>query len=81
MTQGIQDLIKAIDSGDSQAIDAAFNTEMASRISTRLEDTRISVAKGMFATEQAEEEIEEAEEIEVEVQDTADTPVEEPAAE
>lgn len=83
MTQGIQDLIKAIDSGDSQAIDAAFNTEMASRISTRLEDTRISVAKGMFATEQSveETEIEEAEEIEVEVQDTADTPVEEPAAE
>lgn len=69
MTQGVQDLIKAIDSGDSQAIDAAFQAEMANRISTRLEDMRVSVAKGMFATEQATEETieevsEEAEEAE-----------------
>lgn len=56
MTQGIQDLIKAIDSGDSQAIDAAFQSEMASRISTRLEDMRVNVAKGMFATEHSEPE-------------------------
>ena len=56
MTQGIQDLIKAIDSGDSQTIDAAFQAEMANRISTRLEDMRVSVAKSMFATEQTVEE-------------------------
>ena len=55
MTQGVQDLIKAIDSGDSQTIDAAFQAEMANRISTRLEDLRVSVAQGMFATEQAAE--------------------------
>lgn len=68
MTQGVQDLIKAIDSGDSQAIDAAFQAEMANRISTRLEDLRVSVAKGMFATEQATEETpEETEEIEEEL--------------
>jgi len=74
MTQGVQDLIKAIDSGDSQTIDAAFQAEMANRISTRLEDLRVSVAQGMFATEQAAEETaeeevsEEAEEIEEEVE-------------
>ena len=56
MTQVVQDLIKAIDSGDSQTIDAAFQAEMANRISTRLEDLRVSVAQRMFATEQAVEE-------------------------
>lgn len=79
MTQGVQDLIKAINSGDSTEIDSAFNAEMANRISTRLEDMRVSVAQGMFATEQSVEEDQvEEQEIEVEVQDTADTPVEEP---
>lgn len=79
MTQGVQDLIKAINSGDSTEIDSAFNAEMANRISTRLEDMRVSVAQGMFATEQSVEEPEvEEQETEVEVQDTADTPVEEP---
>jgi methyl-accepting chemotaxis protein len=73
MTQGVQDLIKAIDSGDSQVIDAAFQAEMANRISTRLEDLRVSVAQNMFATEQAAEETaeevsEEAEEIEEDVE-------------
>ena len=79
MTQGVQDLIKAINSGDSTEIDSAFNAEMANRISTRLEDMRVSVAQGMFATEQSVEEDQvEEQETEVEVQDTADTPVEEP---
>jgi len=71
MTQGVQDLIQAIDSGDSSAIDAAFQAEMANRISTRLEDMRVSVAQNMFATEQS------VEEDQVEVQYTADAPVEE----
>lgn len=62
MTQGVQELIKAISSGDSEAIDTAFNTEMASRIATRLEDMRVTVAKGMFATEQAEQPTEAIEE-------------------
>jgi hypothetical protein len=61
MTQGVQDLIKAIDSGDSQAIDSAFQAEMATRISSKLEDMRVNVAKGMFATEQSETEAEEVE--------------------
>jgi len=74
MTQGIQDLIKAIDSGDSQTIDAAFQAEMANRISTRLEDLRVSVAQNMFATEQAAEE-EVAEEVQAE--ETEEVAVEE----
>jgi hypothetical protein len=53
MTQGVQDLIKAINSGDSTDIDSTFNAEMANRISTRLEDMRVSVAQGMFALEEA----------------------------
>ena len=55
MTQGVQNLISAIDSGDATAIDAAFNAEMATRISSRLEDMRINVAQNMFATEQSTE--------------------------
>jgi len=74
MTQGVQDLIKAIDSGDSQTIDAAFQAEMANRISTRLEDLRVSVAQNMFATEQAAEE-EVAEEVQAE--ETEEVAVEE----
>jgi len=67
MTQGVYDLIQAIASGDSLAIDAAFNSEMASRISERLDDMRIDVAQNMFRTESvggddevAEDESEEA---------------------
>lgn len=51
MTQGVKDLIDAIASGDSIAIETAFNTEMATRISDRLEDMRVEVAQGMFRTE------------------------------
>jgi hypothetical protein len=68
MTQGVKDLIDAIASGDSLAIDAAFNSEMASRISERLDDMRADVAQNMFATEsfsgpddESEEETEEPE--------------------
>ena len=75
MTQGVQDLIKAIDSGDSEAIDAAFNSEMATRISERLETMRASVAKSMFATEQAEETSEEPIEEELVFEEFADEDV------
>lgn len=55
MTQGVKDLIDAIASGDSLAIDAAFNTEMATRISDRLDDMRVEVAQNMFQTEELDE--------------------------
>jgi len=60
MTQGVKDLIDAIASGDSLAIDSAFNTEMASRISERLDDMRVEVAQNMFATESVQEDLDEA---------------------
>jgi hypothetical protein len=59
MTQGINDLINAIVEGDATKIDAAFNSEMATRISDKLEDMRVSVGQSMFAAEQAEEQTEE----------------------
>lgn len=59
--QGVKDIIAAIDSGDSQAIDTAFQSEMATRIASRLEDMRVNVAKSMFATEQQEQVEEEVE--------------------
>ena len=77
MTQGVQDLIKAVNSGDSTEIDSAFNAEMANRISTRLEDMRVSVAQGMFATEQSVEE----DQVEPSVEEVAVEETEETAAE
>jgi hypothetical protein len=55
MTQGVKDLISAIVEGDAATIDAAFNAEMATRVSSELEDMRVSVAQNMFHAEQAEE--------------------------
>jgi hypothetical protein len=63
MTQGVNDLINAIVEGDATKIDAAFNSEMAARISNKLEDMRISVGQSMFATEQTEETTEEVAEV------------------
>jgi hypothetical protein len=57
MTQGVKDLIDAIASGDSLAINSAFEYEMANRISERLDDMRTEVAQNMFATESVQEEL------------------------
>ena len=54
MTEGVRNLINAIAEGDSVGIEAAFNQEMATRISDRLEDMRIEVAQNMFRTESVE---------------------------
>ena len=59
MTEGVHNLINAIAEGDSVAIESAFNQEMATRISDRLEDMRIDVARNMFRTESVQEEPEE----------------------
>lgn len=59
MTQGVKDLINAIAEGDASSINAAFNAEMATRISSRLEDLRVQVAQGMFKSPVAEEVAEE----------------------
>lgn len=51
---GVQDIINAIDSGDSVAIDDAFNKEMAARVSDRLDTMRQDVAQNMFKSPEAE---------------------------
>lgn len=74
MTQGVKDLINAIAEGDASSIDAAFNAEMATRISSRLEDLRVQVAQGMFkspvAEEVSEEPAEDQEEVSEETEET-----------
>jgi hypothetical protein len=54
MTEGVQNLINAIAEGDSVGIESAFNQEMATRISDRLDDMRIEVARNMFRTEEVD---------------------------
>jgi len=82
MTQGVNDLINAIVEGDATKIDAAFNSEMAIRISDKLEDMRVSVGQSMFATEQVEEiEEDEVELTEEEVDEILDSITEEDMAE
>lgn len=56
MTQGVYDLIQAIAEGDSLTIEQAFNTEMANRISDRLDSMRVDVAQNMFRTESVQTE-------------------------
>ena len=76
MSQSVKDLINAIAEGDASNIDAAFNSAMAEKISTRMEDMRVQVAQSMFknpvaeATEEQEEVTEEetAEEVEEEAE-------------
>lgn len=72
MTEGVKELINAIAEGDSVGIESAFNKEMATRISDRLEDMRIDVARNMFRTESVELE-QESEEPETEEESEEDT--------
>lgn len=75
MTQGVKDLISAIVQGDATAVDAAFNAEMATRVSAKLEDARIAVAQNMFRTEQVEEVAEEQVDEELVFEEFADEDV------
>lgn len=59
MSQSVKDLINAIVEGDASNIDAAFNSAMAEKVSSKLEDMRISVAQNMFKSPVAEEVAEE----------------------
>jgi len=95
---GVNDIIDAIQSGDSVAIDNAFNKEMSARVSERLDTMRQDVAQNMFKSAESvdldadtevedmdleaapvEDAVETQDELDIEVQDTADTPIEEPA--
>lgn len=62
MTDGVKDLVNAIINGDSVGIDSAFNSEMATRISARIDDMRVEVARNMFNA-QVGEEVEQIDEV------------------
>ncbi len=53
------ELIDAISKGDATATQDAFNAAMAEKISTKLDDMRIDIAKGMFNQPQEEQPTEE----------------------
>ena len=54
-----KDLINAIVAGDALEIENAFNSTMAEKISTRLDDMRQDVAANMFKQEEAAQTTEE----------------------
>lgn len=51
----VRDIIDAIESGDSIAVQQSFETEISSRIADRLDDMKIGVAQNMFRSEAAAE--------------------------
>ena len=56
----IRDLIDAIAEGNTLAIDDSFNAVMASKISERLDDLRVSVAQNVFGSVKESVELDEA---------------------
>lgn len=57
MSETVQNLIQAIASGNAMDTEAAFNAAMAEKISTRLDDMRVSVAQNMFKEKEVEQEV------------------------
>lgn len=76
MTEGVRELISAIASGDSIAIEQAFNTEIAERISNRLDDMRVEVAQNMFKESVEEVELTEEEIVDQMIEDILDEEIE-----
>lgn len=61
MTESVKNLINAISAGDAVETENAFQLAIADKISARLDDMKIEVAKGMFAQQdsaEAEQEVE-----------------------
>lgn len=57
-----RDLVDALVSGDSIAIETAFNNVMSDKVSSALDDYRVQVAQNMFMTPQEVEEVNSEEE-------------------
>jgi preprotein translocase subunit YajC len=66
MTESVKNLINAISAGDAVETENAFQVAIADKISARLADMKIEVAKGMFA----QQEVEAEQEVEQETQTT-----------
>lgn len=86
----VKNLIDNIANGNYTESEDSFNSIMASKVSDKLDAMKIDVAKNMFKEQPAEEQpeveaqaVETQDELDIEVQDTADTPVakEEPTEE
>lgn len=52
MSDTTLNLIRAIANGDAMETEAAFNASMAEKISVKLDDMRMDIAKNMFATQE-----------------------------
>jgi hypothetical protein len=69
MNEKVLDLVDAIAQGDALQTEKAFQAAMAEKLSVKLDDMRAQVAQNMFASEQEEQENNEAvveEEVELE---------------
>lgn len=55
MSETVTNLINAIASGDALETENAFNAAMAEKISAKLDDMKVEVAKGMFAGSSTDE--------------------------
>jgi hypothetical protein len=53
-----KELINAIEAGDAVGIESAFNSAMAEKVASKLDDMRQAVAQNMFKTEQQTTEVE-----------------------
>ena len=52
MSDTVRDLVDAMVQGDALGTEKAFSAAMAEKLSSKLDDMRMDVAKNMFATEQ-----------------------------
>lgn len=56
MSQTTLDLIGAIASGDAEQSETAFQNAMAEKLSSKLDDMRVTVSQNMFKQPEAEQE-------------------------
>lgn len=57
MSETVHNLISAIASGNALETETAFNAAMAEKISSRLDDMRVSVAQNLFKEKEVEQEV------------------------
>lgn len=68
MNETVQNLVNAIAAGDALETQNAFAAAMAEKLSTRLDTMRAEVAQSMFAGQETQEEVAEADPVEPEQQ-------------
>ena len=68
MNETVQNLVNAIAAGDALETQNAFAAAMAEKLSTRLDTMRAEVAQSMFAGQETQEEVAEADPVESEQQ-------------